>query len=195
MRKLHFSVWDSSEFHTRVKKSERYSILIVYGELQFKFSNKQKAERFIHQYERLIIDSFQFYGLQVPKLTESYYLLLPQLSYFSTREVRESLRFSIDIVDKVFCSFSHYNATAIVYWSIMMCDELLKATDILLKGAKKSRYNQSELIKLRQVKYVLKSYQDTFFDQYKNYRYKGSTLDSGCKVIQLYDKLQYALNL
>lgn len=194
MRKLHFSIWDKSEYFRKYKKDERYSILIVYGEIKFKFSNRQKAERFVKQFEKVVIESFQFYGSQVPTLSGSYFLLLPQLSYFASRDVRESLKYSLDIVDKVFNSFSRYDASAVVHWSMLMYEELVKCCDILLEGARKSRYNQSELIKIRHVKSILLSHEASFFDRYKHYQYRGSNIEPDCKVIQLYDKLQYALN-
>lgn len=194
MRKIHLSVYDVAQLFGRYDKKERYSILIVFGEHQFVFSNKQKAERFLKRYQRFLSESFQFYSMQIPKLLEFYFAMLPVIHQFDSRIITEKFEFALKIIDKVFTTFEMYDSTIIIHWSIMLSDELLKLCKMLIRVGKRARHYQSDLMKIRQLKFVIESYQNSFFDNYKNSEFKCHQDSFDGKIIHMYDPLKLALN-
>lgn len=194
MRKIILNISDSAEFLKRPDKSSRYSILIQIGEFSYYFSNKDLAKRFLTKYENYLTNSLETSLSIYPDLLAVHFQLLKYCSHIVSRRIFADLQIINELTDKIYQSTSRYGNPIQIHWIVSIGSMLLDCCRILKKIAKKSRYNQSELTRLKTIESLLVLTQKEFQETYKNKEFKGSINVNDTKIIQLHNHLQTALN-
>lgn len=193
MRKIHLEFSDSSHYLKRFDSQKRFQILVALGSKTYYFSNKQKCERFINQFNKYVTDSYKFFLQIYADLNSSFSALFPFTGYHQTFKLKEIFKSILDVFDLAFTDNVSRNNTALINWFFWLETQLLNACNLLKSIARNSR-NQTEQTRVSNLITSVKMYSDSFYINYKKFEYKGSVSSSECQIINLYNPLQLVIN-
>ncbi len=193
MRKIHLKFSDSSHYLKRFDNKKRFQVLVALGSKTYYFSNKQKCERFINQFNKYVTDSYKFFLQIYADVNSCFSALFPFSSYHQTYKLKEIIKSILDVFDLALTDEVRRDNTVLINWLFYLESQLLTACNILKSIARNSR-NQTEQTKVSNLITSVKMYSDCFYGNYKKFEYKGSVSSSECEIISLYNPLQLVMN-